>query len=78
MPMTGVITMNDAMATCNDCGFQWFGATAAHALRTIGACTRCRGELTFNTNGSVPPALEPLPTDRTDVPAHLVLGTPRL
>jgi hypothetical protein len=65
--------MDDAKVTCKDCGFEWFGEASAHALRTIGSCTRCRGELDFHTE-SLPPLIEDLVPD---VPAHLVLGNPR-
>lgn len=65
--------MDDARVTCNDCGFEWYGETAAHALRMVGRCTRCRGELSFNAEPSLPPLVE----DVSDVPAHLVLGNPR-
>jgi hypothetical protein len=62
------------LVTCMSCGFEWFGPTAAHALRTVGCCTRCRGELRFNEENGFPMAEEPV----VDVPAHLVLGSPRL
>jgi hypothetical protein len=65
--------MDDAKVTCKSCGFEWFGDTAAHALRTVGSCMRCRGELTFHAE---PIALGPL-GEMADVPAHLVLGDPR-
>lgn len=61
-------------ATCKECGFEWFGSTAAHALRTIGVCTRCRGEVAFAEDAPFPPLMDETP----DVPAHLVLGSPRL
>ncbi len=63
-----------AIVTCTDCGFEWFGPTAAHALRTVGTCTRCHGELRFNDEPALPAIVEPA----DDVPAHLVLGNPRL
>jgi hypothetical protein len=66
--------MDDARVTCKDCGFEWFGETSAHALRTIGSCTRCRGELKFN-NAVLP--LPPMVEDLVNVPAHLVMGNPR-
>ena len=59
--------------TCTECDFEWFGATAAHALRTVGMCTRCRGKLHFHDEATLPPMAEPV----SDVPAHLVLGSPR-
>ena len=61
-----------ARVTCTDCGFEWFGPTAAHALRVVGTCTHCHGQLRFNDEATAP-ATEPVP----DVPAHLVLGSPR-
>jgi uncharacterized protein (DUF983 family) len=68
--------MKDAKAkvTCTECGFEWFGPTAAHALRMVGSCTRCGGELRFNEEPDAPSVLEPA----ADTPAHLVLGAPRL
>jgi hypothetical protein len=62
-----------AKVTCRDCSFEWFGHTAAHALRTIGSCTRCRGELSFADEPVLPALLEPV----VDVPPHLALGNPR-
>ena len=69
-----MIRTEKAKVTCTDCGFEWFGATAAHALRMVGSCTRCRGELSFSEEPAAPSILEPA----VDVPAHLVLGSPRL
>ena len=63
-----------AIVTCTDCGFEWFGPTAAHALRTVGTCTRCRGELHFVDEPELPDLVE---EPAADVPAHLVLGNPR-
>ena len=60
------------IVTCTECGFEWFGPTAAHALRTVGCCTRCRGELRFNDDAA-PPEMDEV----ADMPAHLVLGNPR-
>ena len=65
--------MDDAQVTCKDCGFEWYGATAADALRTVGSCTRCRGELRFNAR-ELPLLVDDL---LTDVPPHLALGNPR-
>ena len=67
------MTRDKAIVTCTECGFEWFGPTAAHALRTVGSCTRCRGELRFNEEPALPDIDEPA----DDVPAHLVLGSPR-
>ena len=67
------MSKDKAIVTCTSCGFEWFGPTAAHALRTVGCCTRCRGELRFDDE-PVLPAMEPV----ANVPAHLVLGSPRL
>jgi hypothetical protein len=64
----------NAMVTCTECGFEWFGPTAAHALRLVGSCTRCHGVLRFADD----PALPPMEESDADVPAHLVLGNPRL
>ena len=64
----------NAQVTCTECGFEWFGDTAAHALRMVGSCTRCRGDLRFAAAPALPAILEPV----ADVPAHLVLGSPRI
>jgi hypothetical protein len=32
---------------CGDCGFAWYGATAAHGLRLLGSCPHCAGSLEF-------------------------------
>ena len=63
-----------AIVTCTECGFEWFGPTAAHALHTVGRCTRCRGELRFSDGPALPGFVE---EPAHDVPAHLVLGSPR-
>jgi hypothetical protein len=63
-----------AQVTCTECGFEWFGDTAAHALSMVGSCTRCRGELRFGADAPLPTILEPV----ANVPAHLVLGSPRV
>jgi Zn finger protein HypA/HybF involved in hydrogenase expression len=68
-----VIRTENAKVTCKDCGFEWFGETSAHALRTVGSCTKCRGELQFH-DGAGLPATDPV---AENVPAHLVLGNPR-
>lgn len=62
-----------ARVTCTECEFEWFGETAAHALHMVGSCPRCRGVLRFGDESSAP-ILEPI----ANVPAHLVLGNPRL
>ena len=62
-----------AKVTCTECEFEWYGSTAAHALRTVGCCTRCRGRLHFHEENGLPSIHEPI----DDVPAHLVLGNPR-
>jgi hypothetical protein len=69
-----VTRTENARVSCNDCGFEWFGENAAVALRTVGRCTKCRGELRFHDEVGLPA------TDAVgaNVPAHLVLGTPRL
>jgi len=68
------MSKENPMVTCTECGFEWFGPTAAHALRLVGSCTRCHGQLQFNDE----PPLPEISEEPTDVPAHLVLGAPRL
>jgi len=67
------VSREKAIVTCTQCGFEWFGPIAAHALRTVGSCTHCRGELRFNREPTLPAVAEPV----VDEPAHLVLGSPR-
>ena len=69
-----MLSRNPALASCEDCGREWHGATAAHGLSVLGHCPRCNGtHLTFRdaaATGTVPEtassALEP----------WQVLGTP--
>jgi hypothetical protein len=68
------MSKDKAIVTCTECGFEWFGPTAAHALRTVGACTRCRGELRFSDEPALPEFVD---EPAENVPAHLVLGNPR-
>ena len=67
------MTADKPRVACTDCGFEWFGPTAADGLRTVGHCTRCGGTLRFNEENGLPPIPEPV----ADMPAHLVLGNPR-
>jgi hypothetical protein len=71
---TPSVTNEKAIVTCTECGFEWFGPTAAHALRLVGSCTRCHGALRFADEAALPAISE----EPADVPAHLVLGNPRL
>jgi hypothetical protein len=68
------VSSEHARVTCTECGFEWFGPTAAHGLRLVGSCIRCHGELRFNDEPSLPAIAE----QHDDLPAHLVLGNPRL
>lgn len=69
-----VMRSEHAMVTCVECEFEWFGSNAAHALRLLGSCTRCHGQLRFADDSVTVDEPEPL----ADMPAHLVLGTPRV
>jgi hypothetical protein len=71
-----VIRTEKAKATCTACGFEWFGATSAHALKLLGSCTKCHGALRFSDDvaGAAPADSRAA----ADMPAHLVLGNPRL
>ena len=69
-----LMSKDKAIVTCTECGFEWFGPTAAHGLRMVGSCTRCRGKLRFDDEPALPEIVEPA----ANMPAHLVLGTPRL
>ncbi len=68
------MTEDKARVSCTECGFEWFGPTAAHGLRMVGSCIRCRGKLRFHDDQGLPAIAEPA----NDLPAHLVLGNPRL
>lgn len=68
------LAMDDPLVTCKGCGFEWFGSSAADALRTLGSCTRCRGELRFDPRSELPSLVEEV---AADVPPHLALGNPR-
>jgi hypothetical protein len=69
------MAMGSARVICTHCEFAWFGEMAAHALQTVGSCPRCRGALRFREEGS---ALSPIVEPVANVPAHHVLGVPRL
>jgi hypothetical protein len=65
-----------SLVCCRQCGFQWFGPTAAHGLSVLGSCSRCGGELRFRAG-------EPLDADAGEPDAHhaelqpwQVLGAP--
>jgi hypothetical protein len=64
---------------CDGCLFEWFGPTASHGLRIVGACPRCGGHLEFlvpdETSG---PAGAPGPVERAleQLAPASVLGTP--
>ena len=68
-----MIRSEKAKVSCTACGFEWFGSTAAHALRLVGSCTKCRGHLEFSDDTAADAAQDLV----ADMPAHLVLGTPR-
>ena len=70
----GLMSEEKARVSCTECGFEWFGPTAAHALRTVGSCIRCHGQLSFHDAQGLPAIEEPA----EDLPAHLVLGNPRI
>jgi hypothetical protein len=64
---------------CDGCGFEWFGPTASHGLRIVGACPRCGGHLDFLRQDDEPVAAAPPgPIERamTQVSPAAVLGTP--
>ena len=62
---------------CEDCDFAWYGATAAHGLRLIGACTRCGGPLAFLAADEPAPSAAPPVTERlAGLSPAAVLGTP--
>ena len=79
-----------ARVLCEECGFLWYGATAAHGLSIIGHCPRCGGSLSFRDHSGAPAegaSADPVvhmpraavhaEESRLDLePAH-VLGTPQ-
>ncbi len=66
-------TAAQPLVSCTECGFAWYGRTAAHGLSVIGRCPRCRGALHFH--GA---AVEPDPSESgdSDVQPWQVLGPP--
>ena len=60
---------------CRDCDFAWYGATAAHGLRVVGACTRCDGELDFLAQEEEP-AAAPVTERLAGMSPAAVLGAP--
>jgi hypothetical protein len=66
---------SDPRVRCDTCDFAWYGATAAHGLRVVGACTRCGGELEFLTDDD-PASASPVPERLLGVSPASVLGTP--
>jgi hypothetical protein len=44
----------EPLVNCTDCGFAWFGATAAHGLSVMGFCPRCAGPLCFRGDAPAP------------------------
>lgn len=67
--------MTDPLVTCTACDRQWFSATLAAGLRTVGKCPRCGGELRFAADPT--PAPEVAAAPQSGVAPHLVLGVPR-
>ena len=64
--------------TCTACARAWNSASMAEGLRLLGACPRCRGELSFrDTEPGVAPPLAAAPAGGATVAPHLVLGIPR-
>ncbi|HEY3018818.1 MAG TPA: hypothetical protein VGJ32_01435 [Solirubrobacteraceae bacterium] len=62
---------------CEDCDFAWYGATAAHGLRVIGACARCGGRLDFlAADEPAAPAAAPITERLAGMSPAAVLGTP--
>jgi hypothetical protein len=60
---------------CRDCGFAWYGRTAAHGLSVIGRCSRCRGTLEFHGEMREPQPQPQEPGAREQQPWE-VLGLP--
>ena len=71
---SGTDDRDKAKVTCTECGFEWFGPTAAHALRTVGTAPAAAASSASTTRPAFCRLLE---EPVADVPAHLVLGNPR-
>ena len=65
--------MPDPIARCEDCGFAWYGRTAADGLRALGHCVHCGGTIAFSERAQAPPdeAIDPHMTP------YQILGPPR-
>jgi hypothetical protein len=61
------------LVSCDDCGFAWYGRTAAHGLSVIGHCSRCDGSLRFHGAAEAPESGEDA---RAELQPWQVLGTP--
>ena len=67
------VNRDKAIVTCTECGFEWFGPTAAHALRTGRHVHPLPRPSFAERRARLPGFLE---EPAADVPAHLVLGAP--
>lgn len=61
------------LVNCEDCGFAWYGRTAAHGLSVVGRCTRCGGTLHFHGDAPAPERDTPA---GAEVQPWQVLGAP--
>ena len=67
---------DEVTVRCKGCAHEWFGAAAADAMKALGACILCRGEVEF-PRGEPDPNVDPLAGLTPEMLPHQVLGTPK-
>ena len=68
---------DEVTVRCTKCGHEWFGVAAADAMKALGSCIRCGGEVDFPRGD--PGALDdPFEGLGADTLPHQVLGKPRI
>ena len=68
-------TAAEPRVRCLECGFVWWGRTAAHGLSVLGHCARCGGELHFRERVASADLPEG-PAVAEGMPPWQVLGSP--
>lgn len=67
---------DEVTVRCRRCGREWFGVAAADAMKALGECVRCRGEVDFPP-GAPGSDQDPLDGLAPGALPHQVLGKPR-
>lgn len=76
-PVTSVAMRPSPRVRCGGCSFEWFGPTASHGLRIVGACPHCGGTLDFLVDAAADAAaIAGVDTAIDGVAPSSVLGTP--